>query len=410
MEERFDFAGDADADLLAFKQRLEQLDFGGRIRREEDAAPRPRRQSLWRKIRFFLSSLYHASRSRRRVDALGDEVANLRKAVVSVVESEFLALAQAANSLLIATNGAFERLAESQVERDRALNERLEHDRIALRNQIEDVARLVRFERLTRQKAFTDFDRRLTLSALKSPPGASAPSPSSVDPLPTSAQSLLQSFYFVLEERYRGAREEIKQRLLIYRNDFRAARERTGAVGPVIDLGCGRGELLEVLREDGFQAIGVDSNETQLDVARRHGVAVVRANALDHLRTLKDNSVLAVTGIHIVEHIPFPDLIQLMLEVARVVMKGGVAVFETPNPRNIIVGATTFHLDPTHVRPLPPEVLQVLLETVGFGEVEQRPLHPSDTLDYMVKHHNLDRHIATLLFGPQDYAALGVMR
>jgi hypothetical protein len=136
----------------------------------------------------------------------------------------------------------------------------------------------------------------------------------------------------------------------------------------------------------------------------------VCANALDHLRTLGNDSVLAVTGIHIVEHIPFPDLIQLMLEVARVIMKGGVAIFETPNPRNIIVGATTFHLDPTHVRPLPPEVLQVLLETVGFSEVEQRPLHPSDTLDYMVKHHGLDRHVATLLFGPQDYAALGVMR
>jgi len=99
-----------------------------------------------------------------------------------------------------------------------------------------------------------------------------------------------------------------------------------------------------------------------------------------------------------------------MQEVARVLMKGGVAVFETPNPRNLIVGATTFHLDPTHVRPLPPEVLQILLETVGFGEVEQRPLHPSETLDYMVKHHNLDLHIATLLFGPQDYAAIGVMR
>jgi O-antigen chain-terminating methyltransferase len=239
------------------------------------------------------------------------------------------------------------------------------------------------------------------------------PKPSDIAPAaaepPTSVQSLLESFYFLLEERYRGTREEIKQRLFVYRNDFCAARERTGVSGPVIDIGCGRGELLEMLGEDGFQAIGVDLNDTQLEAARRHGAAVVQGDGFDYLRSLKANSVLAVTGIHIVEHIPFPDLVRLMQEVARVLKPGGVAVFETPNPRNLIVGATTFHFDPTHIRPLPPEVLQILLETVGFAHVETRPLHPSDTLEYMVRQHNLDRHVASLLFGPQDYAAIATM-
>ena len=75
--------------------------------------------------------------------------------------------------------------------------------------------------------------------------------------------------FYRLEERYRGANDEIKQRLLIYRNDFRAARERVAVSGPVVDIGCGRGELLEVLGEDGFQAVGVDSNDIQLNAARR---------------------------------------------------------------------------------------------------------------------------------------------
>ena len=83
-------------------------------------------------------------------------------------------------------------------------------------------------------------------------------------------------------------------------------------------------------------------------------------------------------------------------------------IFETPNPRNLIVGAHTFNFDPTHIRPLPPEVLEILLETVGLSDIEIRPLHPSDTLDSMVNARRLDPHIATLLFGPQDYAILGV--
>jgi len=412
VEERFEFPEDVRADLLAFKQRLEQLDLGERIRQEEDSAPRRRhaRRSLWRKITFFLKSLSNLSRSRRRLDALEDEVRNLRKAIVSVVESEFRALSHAANSLSL----TMERLSAEGAQNIERLSidsaRRIERERDALHNQIEEVGDLIRFERLTRQKAFTDFDRRLTLAATKKTSEATALPPESNEQLPTSVRSLLESFYFLLEERYRGTREEIKQRLFVYRNDFLAARERTGVAGPIIDVGCGRGELLEMLREDGFQAIGVDSNDTQLEAARRHGVAVIHADAIEHLRALEDNSVLAVTGIHIVEHIPFTDLIRLMQEVARILKKGGVAIFETPNPRNLIVGATTFHFDPTHIRPLPPEVLQILLETVGFGEVEQRPLHPSETLEYMVKHHNLDRHVATLLFGPQDYAAIGVMR
>jgi len=445
VEDRFDFQRDAREDLILLKQRLEQLDLGARSQRDSDDESFRRASSrgfLKRKVKPFLKRLSQLWPNRRRIGrlkerikVLEDEIANLRKLVISVIDSE-LATSQRRDLEHVALHGQMESLTRA-LDGDRAIardqiaalshawsEERLalrdqiaalsrawSEGRLALRDQIEEIERLLRMERLTRQKAFTNFDRRLTLAAVRNPQETStdllewnAASPS------TSVQSLLESFYFLLEERYRGTREEIKQRLLIYRNDFRAARDRAGVAGPIIDIGCGRGELLEVLQEDGFQAIGVDTNDTQLEAARRRGMAVMHVDALAHLRTLGDDSVLAIAGIHVVEHIPFPELTALMQEVARVLKKGGVAVFETPNPRNLIVGATTFHLDPTHVRPLPPEVLQILLETVGFGEVEQRPLHPSETLDYMVKHHNLDLHIATLLFGPQDYAAIGVMR
>jgi O-antigen chain-terminating methyltransferase len=398
VNDRFDFPEDARADLAAFEQRLERYDSALNERGAPDAVSGRRpRKSVWDKTKFFLSSLIHLSRSRRRLAALEDEVAALR----GIVKGEFAALARATNLMLAKTNERFGRLSgDAASARERELE--------ALQNRIDDIGRLLRVERMTRQKAFGEFDRRLSLAASRQTLDAGAPPDSK--PRETSLQSLLETFYFLLEERYRGTREEIKQRLLVYRADFRAARDRTGVTGPIVDIGCGRGELLDMLREEGFQAIGVDSNDTQLDAARRHGAAVVNADALSYLRGLEDDSVLAVAGIHVAEHIPFPDLVLVMQEVARVLRKGGVAIFETPNPRNLIVGATTFHLDPTHIRPLPAEVLQILLETVGFDEIEQRPLHPSDTLEYMVKHHNLDRHVATLLFGPQDYAVIGLIR
>ncbi|MGJ0503885.1 MAG: class I SAM-dependent methyltransferase [Methylocystis sp.] len=400
MDDNFDLPRDVGADLLAFKQRIQQLDFEQLIRLEEQAAPRRPtvvRQSLWGKFNSLLISLARLTSTRRKVDALEDDVTNLRRAVTSVVESELTRL-----------GSAIETIAVSSARNLQQEGGRLKQRMVQLEHRAAEFEHALRFERLTRQKAFTDFDRRLTLRATEPTSEVSSAPATTASELPTSVLSLLESFYYLLEERYRGTRDEIKQRLLVYRNDFAAARERTGVAGPIVDLGCGRGELVEVLRENGFQAIGVDSNDIQLESARQHGAAVVLGSALDYLRTLEDNSVLGVSGIHIVEHIPFPDLIRIMQQVTRVLKNGGVAIFETPNPRNLIVGATTFHFDPTHVRPLPPEVLQILLETVGFEQVETRELHPSDTLDYMVKHHNLDRHIAKLLYGPQDYAAIGI--
>jgi O-antigen chain-terminating methyltransferase len=442
LDNRFNLADDARADLVAFKQRIEQLDFEHPSLREALTPPRPRvvKQSLWGKFNSLLVSFARLTDTRRRVEAMEDEAANFRQVVMTVVGGEFTkAVSHVVEQEIAKLHAAIDRRAaegagalhresarlrditqqESVQLRDklRAAQEKFREEHALLERNATDLEQAMRMERLTRQKAFSDFDRQLTLKGAAAPIHALESSEENVaataEKIPaaqlTSVQSLLETFYYRLEERYRGGRDEIKRSLLIYRNDFRAARDRVGVSGPVVDIGCGRGELLDVLGEDGFQAIGVDSNVIQLDAARRQGALVVHADALDYLRGLEDESVLAVTGIHIVEHIPFPDLVCLMQQVVRVLKKGGIALFETPNPRNLIVGATTFHLDPTHIRQLPPEVMKVLFETVGFEQIEIRPLHPSDTLDYMVKTHGLDPHVATLLYGPQDYAVIGVV-
>ncbi len=423
VNERFDMAEDPRAELRSLAQRLEHLEVDEGAREGEDLF-RPRekkvRNSLWGKIKDFWFGLSRLPQTRRRVLALEDAVENTKgdlsraKRELSHTKGELSAVAQAIRAFLdqAALKGQVDEVARVASREHRALESQV--DEVARRldefaRRLDELKRVLQTERATRQRAFTDFDRRLTIRGLRPASEARPDNESAGAPTTTSVQSLLESFYFLLEDRYRGAREEIKQRLLVYRNDLRSARDRTGFAGPVIDIGCGRGELLEILREDGFQGVGVDTNDTQLETARKHGGAVVHGDAFEYLRSLDAGSVLAVTGIHIVEHIPFPDLVRLMQEVVRVLRRGGVAIFETPNPRNLIVGATTFHLDPTHMKPLPAEVLQILLETVGFAQIETRPLHPSDTLESMVKHNNMDRHLATLLFGPQDYAVIGVI-
>jgi len=413
VSDHFDFAEDRRGALLNLRRRFERPPFAERVRHEEAQLPHRAQltgQPLWKRFISYLISLQRLTWTRRQAAILEDEVKALRRAIVLVSESELTAatdgivilqealidLGQRVTDLAAQTAAELQGSAAAATERLAAADRALE-----------DVRHRLQFERLTRQKAFTEFDRRL---ALRGVPPASPSAPAEPPAPSTGVQSLLESFYHLLEERYRGTREEIKQRLEVYRNDWRAAADRAGAAGGVaIDIGCGRGELLELFAEDGLSATGVDLSDVQLEAARRRGCRVVRADALDYLRGLESGSVLAVSAIHVVEHIPFPALVELMQEVARVLKKGGVVILETPNPRNLIVGATTFHFDPTHIRPLPPEVTQVLLETVGFAEVEVRPLHPSDTLDYMVREHGMDRHLATLLFGPQDYAAVGVM-
>ena len=411
LDNRFKLASDLRTELLDHKRQLEQLSHlecsisAGR-EPPPPLSPRGGPASFWRRLRRLIGALLRVGRTNARVDSLSNEIFGFRKDIVAEVASlrtsVFAGLQQLTNQtelqaiqvrdleLQQATQvGDLER----QVE---LLSDKCCQELVIFRHEL---AR----ERRIRQSLFTEFDRHLRLLRYR----GSANEAIAVAQQSPNLNALLESFYSTLEERYRGSRSEVKQRLLIYRNDLRAARERTGANGPVFDLGCGRGEMLEVLREDNFNAVGIDHNATQLEDARRHGAAVVQQDVLTFLREVEAGTVLAVTGIHIIEHICFADLAALMQEVSRVLRPGGVAIFETPNPRNLIVGATTFNLDPTHIRPIPAEVMEVLFDVIGFSDVERRFLHPSDTLAYAVQEKSMDPDLAALLYGSQDYAIIG---
>jgi len=381
-------------------------------------------QTVWQRLNSYLNSFKLLTRTRRRVESLERNLAALCESTqkaISIADEKDAQLRDALRKNLVRlddyqslTNNAladhYDRIA---VQLDR-ISTRFQSDVVTVEKKLGQHAKdlgeqkeLLRLERATRQKSFGAFDRKLATFLFEGDAPVEPEKNAGSLELP-GLQSLLESFYFLLEERYRGSREEIKHRLSVYRQDFEQARGRLKCSGPIIDLGCGRGELLETLGEQGFQVIGVDQNDLQLDMARQKGLPVVHGNALDYLQSLDDDCALAITGIHIVEHLPFPVLVSFMQEIRRVLKRGGLLLVETPNPRNLIVGANTFHFDPTHIKPLPPEVLEILFETCGFTKIETRLLHPSDTLFGMLDHKRIDPHIAQLLFGPQDYAVLGI--
>ena len=173
------------------------------------------------------------------------------------------------------------------------------------------------------------------------------------------------SFYRDYEDRHRGSRELIKARLRAYAPflaPLRALQQRPLA----LDLGCGRGEWLELLGEAGYGASGVDLDEGMLAACRERCLDVERADAVSTLRALPDASLALVSAFHLVEHLPFAELRVLVREALRVLQPGGLLIMETPNPENLVVGATSFYMDPSHVRPLPPPLLAFVVEFCGF--------------------------------------------
>lgn len=178
-------------------------------------------------------------------------------------------------------------------------------------------------------------------------------------------QQALDPLYVAFEQRFRGTPELIRSRVAPYLDILRDAQVG-GPAHPVLDVGCGNGDWLDLLREAGMVASGIDSNHMFVELCRGRGLDVAHGDALDHLRGLPDGSVGAVTALHVAEHLPFEELIQLIDECRRVLCIGGVIALETPNPENILVGSHHFYMDPTHRNPLPPEMLRWLVEARGF--------------------------------------------
>jgi O-antigen chain-terminating methyltransferase len=218
-------------------------------------------------------------------------------------------------------------------------------------------------------------------------------------------QHSLDAFYVAFEAQFRGSRADIINRLKVYIPLIEEAKIGTEDA-PVLDVGCGRGEWLELLRESGYTAKGLDINRVMIGQCRARGFDVIEGDVLDYLRSISDASLGAVTGFHIIEHLPFTMLMQLFDEVVRVLKPGGMVIFETPNPGNVLVGSNTFYLDPTHRNPLPSSLIQFLAESRGLYQVKIMNVNPYPE-HFRVQGSELAERFNDYFYGTQDYSVIG---
>lgn len=176
---------------------------------------------------------------------------------------------------------------------------------------------------------------------------------------------MTKGFYQSFENLHRGSEENVAIRLGAYQAVLNTLHEILPGA-PTLDLGCGRGEWLTALKNTGFQPEGVDTDPDMLASCQSKGLAAHNSDALAFLRQAPDNHYAVVSAFHFAEHIPFNDLKSLIEEAYRAMQPGGLLILETPNPENPIIGACYFYMDPTHVKPLPPALLQFVADYSGF--------------------------------------------
>lgn len=182
---------------------------------------------------------------------------------------------------------------------------------------------------------------------------------------------------------------------------------------PVLDLGCGRGAFLELLRDRGIEARGIDIDPRAVAVARSRGLDVAEGDLLDGLRAWPDGSLGAIVSFQVVEHLPLPRVQELLHLAREKIRPGGTLVLETVNVASAYALAHGWSIDPTHRLRLHPRVLRALAESAGFQNVELRstsPVEPEDSLATDGADRSGDFARADWIFAPQDCSLVAKRR
>lgn len=214
----------------------------------------------------------------------------------------------------------------------------------------------------------------------------------------------LDSFYVEFEGMFRGSREDIQNRQRAYLSHVAHLAGDDNAL--VVDIGCGRGEWIELLGQERIKAIGIDMNGAMVELCRERGLAAQCIDAIAYLNAQPAGSVAAVTGFHIIEHLPFEQLIALFDAALRALRPDGLIIFETPNPENMVVGSCNFYYDPTHRHPIAPVIAEFIARQRGFARAEIQRLNAFPDAALIAEDSEVARRVNRAFYGPQDYAVL----
>ena len=257
------------------------------------------------------------------------------------------------------------------------------------------------------QAQAVDNRSRATSGSATLPPAGAEPGAGPVSAAPSSA--LFD--YVGFERRFRGDPEVVVAELAARYLDLLVANP------PVVDIGCGRAELVELLTRREVEAIGVDTDPSMVAEAHDRGLDVRQVDGSSFLRQREPGSVGAIIATHLVEHLEFADLVELLELAATRLRPGGLFIAETPNPTSLVVLGNSFILDPTHLRPLHPSLLTFLCEGAGFRDVRLRFHAPAtdyhlpmiddpDAPPWTKRVNDAFAKLNSVLFGPQEYALI----
>ncbi len=214
--------------------------------------------------------------------------------------------------------------------------------------------------------------------------------------------------YKEFEDRFRGSRELVRERQIDYVKYFEGKRD-------VIDVGCGEGIFLEILREQNIPARGVDIYKPYVTACQRLGLEVEHMDAIEYIR--KQKRIGGLFAAQLVEHLSYHQIKELSDLSYQRMVDGAVMILETPNPMTLAVFTHAFYMDPTHIRPIHPYTLQYMVSKSGFRSVEilftPQSKYPanipdivSDNIENLKEFNRSMRTVSDMMFGSQDYAII----
>ena len=280
----------------------------------------------------------------------------------------------------------------------------LKKDVFSLNHQVEDIRSNMFFflnqEAQAQQRRLDQFffDVRQELRVSKDP--------AVLDKIAAMSRHSIDNYYLSLEQAYRGSRDEILKRYQatvdLVKPLFAKKKEMRAA-----DLGCGRGEWLQIISGYCAKVTGIDMNSAMVSQCLSHGLKAEQGDLLEWLHQQPDLSLDLITAFHVIEHLPFEKFNMLIHEIYRVLTHGGSVILETPNPENIHVATHIFYRYPTHETPIPKELSSHLLGFHGFTEITIHPVHPFEDTMRVPEDSEVAKRFNSMVYGAADYMVTG---